>query len=162
MNTQTVRTAPRSPWQNAYAERVIGSIRRECLDHVIAINETAAAAGPHPVHCLLHGVENAPCAQEGRACHTTGHATIGRPDRRDRASRRAPSPLRSRGGLIVRRCLLAPDISSVTDLQRRGRRRRTPRRHRPSLGTSPLHNRTCANYADATIRAGPGDSLNAG
>jgi putative transposase len=40
MNTQTVRTAPRSPWQNAYAERVIGSIRRECLDHVIAINET--------------------------------------------------------------------------------------------------------------------------
>ena len=40
MNTQAVPTAPRSPWQNAYAERVIGSIRRECLDHVIAINET--------------------------------------------------------------------------------------------------------------------------
>src|SRR5262245_27863957 len=33
MNIQTVRTALRSPWQNAYAERVIGSIRRECLDH---------------------------------------------------------------------------------------------------------------------------------
>src|SRR5881296_2941959 len=30
-----VRTAPRSPWQNPYAERVIGSIRRECLNHVI-------------------------------------------------------------------------------------------------------------------------------
>ena len=28
-------TAPRSPWQNGYAERVIGSIRRECLDHLI-------------------------------------------------------------------------------------------------------------------------------
>ncbi|MGH9203484.1 MAG: integrase core domain-containing protein, partial [Vicinamibacterales bacterium] len=38
MNVQTVRTAPRSPWQNAYAERVIGSIRRECLDHVIVVN----------------------------------------------------------------------------------------------------------------------------
>jgi transposase InsO family protein len=38
MNMQTVRTAPRSPWQNAYAERVIGSIRRECLDHVIVVN----------------------------------------------------------------------------------------------------------------------------
>src|SRR5256712_12120154 len=32
-------TAPRSPWQNAYAERVIGSIRRECLDHVVVIGE---------------------------------------------------------------------------------------------------------------------------
>jgi transposase InsO family protein len=32
-------TAPRSPWQNPYVERVIGSIRRECTDHVIAINE---------------------------------------------------------------------------------------------------------------------------
>ena len=32
-------TAPRSPWQNAYVERVIGSIRRECLDHVIVFSE---------------------------------------------------------------------------------------------------------------------------
>src|SRR3954454_3551846 len=32
-------TARRSPWQNGYAERVIGSIRRECLDHVIAFGE---------------------------------------------------------------------------------------------------------------------------
>src|SRR5256712_2999481 len=31
--------APRSPWQNAYVERVIGSIRRECLDHVVVIGE---------------------------------------------------------------------------------------------------------------------------
>jgi putative transposase len=35
----SVRTAPRSPWQNPYVERVIGSIRRECLDHVIVVNE---------------------------------------------------------------------------------------------------------------------------
>ncbi len=32
-------TAPRSPWQNGYVERLIGSIRRECLDHVIVGNE---------------------------------------------------------------------------------------------------------------------------
>ena len=31
--------APRAPWQNPFAERVIGSIRRECLDHVIVFNE---------------------------------------------------------------------------------------------------------------------------
>jgi transposase InsO family protein len=32
-------TSPRSPWQNAYAERLIGSIRRECLDHIIVFGE---------------------------------------------------------------------------------------------------------------------------
>ena len=31
--------APRSPWQNPYVERVIGSIRRDALDHVIILNE---------------------------------------------------------------------------------------------------------------------------
>ena len=34
-----VITAPRSPWQNACVERVIGSIRRECLDHIVIFNE---------------------------------------------------------------------------------------------------------------------------
>src|SRR5207253_7987557 len=34
-----VITAAHSPWQNAYAERVIESIRRECLDHIIVANE---------------------------------------------------------------------------------------------------------------------------
>src|SRR5262245_34889775 len=33
-------TAPGSPWQNAYVERLIGSIRRECTDHVIVLGET--------------------------------------------------------------------------------------------------------------------------
>jgi hypothetical protein len=32
-------TAPRSPWQNGYSERAIGSIRRECLDHVVVFGE---------------------------------------------------------------------------------------------------------------------------
>jgi transposase InsO family protein len=33
-------TAPASPWQNGFAERLIGSIRRECLDHVVVFGET--------------------------------------------------------------------------------------------------------------------------
>jgi len=40
MGIMEVPTAPRSPWQNGYVERIIGSIRRECLDHVIALNES--------------------------------------------------------------------------------------------------------------------------
>jgi len=39
MGITEVLTAPRSPWQSPYVERVIGSIRRECLDHVIVLNE---------------------------------------------------------------------------------------------------------------------------
>jgi putative transposase len=39
MNIKEVLSAPRSPWQRAYVERVIGSIRRECLDHVIVVDE---------------------------------------------------------------------------------------------------------------------------
>jgi transposase InsO family protein len=32
-------TAPASPWQNGFAERLIGSIRRECVDHIIVLSE---------------------------------------------------------------------------------------------------------------------------
>ena len=39
MGIQQVLSAPRSPWQRAYVERVIGSIRRECLDHMIVFSE---------------------------------------------------------------------------------------------------------------------------
>ncbi|MEH6953122.1 integrase core domain-containing protein (plasmid) [Nitrobacter sp. NHB1] len=40
-------TSPRSPWQNAYAERLIGSIRRECVDHIVVFGER------HLCHVLL-------------------------------------------------------------------------------------------------------------
>ncbi len=39
MGIEEVKITPRSPWQNPYAERVIGSIRRECLNDVIVLNE---------------------------------------------------------------------------------------------------------------------------
>ncbi len=39
MGISEVQTAPHSPWQNPCAERLIGSIRRECLDHVVVLGE---------------------------------------------------------------------------------------------------------------------------
>ena len=40
MGIHEVKTAPRSPWQNPYVERLIGTLRRECLDHIVVLNET--------------------------------------------------------------------------------------------------------------------------
>ena len=39
LGIEEVVSAPRSPWQNPYVERLIGSVRRECLNHVIVLNE---------------------------------------------------------------------------------------------------------------------------
>jgi putative transposase len=39
MGIQEVLTAPHSPWQNPFAERLVGSIRHECLDHVLVLSE---------------------------------------------------------------------------------------------------------------------------
>jgi putative transposase len=39
MGIKQVLSAPRSPWQRAYVERLIGSLRRECLDHIIVFGE---------------------------------------------------------------------------------------------------------------------------
>jgi transposase InsO family protein len=44
MGITEVLTAPRSPWQTPYVERLMGSVRRECLDHIIAINEESLRA----------------------------------------------------------------------------------------------------------------------
>jgi hypothetical protein len=39
MGIKEIIAAPRSPWQNAFAEQLIGSIRRECLDHGVVLNQ---------------------------------------------------------------------------------------------------------------------------
>ncbi len=39
MGIEQVVSAPRSPWQNPFVERLIGTLRRDCLDHIIVVNE---------------------------------------------------------------------------------------------------------------------------
>jgi transposase InsO family protein len=48
MGIEEVVTAPRSPWQNPYVERLIDSIRRECLNHVIVFREAQLPAADMP------------------------------------------------------------------------------------------------------------------
>jgi len=75
-----VLTAPRSPWQNPYAERLVGSVRRKCLDHMIVLGEqhlrrilTAYSSYYHKsrTHLSLH--KNAP---ETRAVHPPSMGAI--------------------------------------------------------------------------------------
>src|SRR6516164_2906170 len=51
-------TSPRSPWQNAYAERLIGSIRSECVDYIVVFGER------HLRHVLLSYMDYYNCASE--------------------------------------------------------------------------------------------------
>ena len=53
MGIEEVLTAPRSPWQNAYVERFIGSVRRECLDHVIVLSAIGLQTLMH-VYCAYY------------------------------------------------------------------------------------------------------------
>ncbi len=70
MQIQEVLTAARSPWQNPFAERLIGSIRRECLDHVLVLSErhlrnilTAYFAYYHRTRTHLSLTKDAPDAR---------------------------------------------------------------------------------------------------
>jgi len=71
MGIEEVIIAPRSPWQNPFAERVIGSIRRECLDHLIVFSEvhlrrimTSYFAYYHESRAHLSLERNAPTPRE--------------------------------------------------------------------------------------------------
>src|ERR1700751_5490236 len=48
--------APASPWQNGFAERLIGSVRRECLDHIIVLGEAHLRRILRSYACYYNGI----------------------------------------------------------------------------------------------------------
>jgi transposase InsO family protein len=79
MGIKEVLSAPRSPWQRAYVERVIGTIRRECLDHVIVFSEASLVEPSSGISPITMGREHT-CrsgkdAPDTRPVHPT---TLGR------------------------------------------------------------------------------------
>jgi transposase InsO family protein len=77
--------APASPWQNGFAERLIGSIRRECLDHLVILGEDHLRRILRSYACYYNKIRThrslAKDAPFGRAVQSVGtirsHAILG-------------------------------------------------------------------------------------
>ena len=113
MGITEVITAPRSPWQNAYVERVIGSIRRECLDHVVIFNERHLRRVLSLLHRILPPNEDASCTRQGLPGPSPDPATQDRKSRGHPAGRRPASSLRTPRRLIRSGFLLANRCAAV-------------------------------------------------
>jgi hypothetical protein len=122
MGITQVVTAPRSPWQNAYVERVIGSIRRECLDHIVIFNECHLKESPVLVRRLLSTHPHASVARQGLPRPASNSAAQNRKTSRTSEGRRLASSLRTPrrlirpGFLLNNRC--AADHRHVTLMNR--------------------------------------------
>jgi hypothetical protein len=101
MGITEVVTAPRSPWQNAYIERVISSIRRERLDHVVIFKRASFALRPFILRGLLPPSPNASRTRQGLSAIAPHPATAERPSHRHTASRRVTPSLPAPRGLTV-------------------------------------------------------------
>jgi len=107
MGITEVITAPRSPWQNAYVERMIGSIRRECLDHIVIFNERHLRRVLSSLRRLLPTHPHSSFARQRLSGSAPDPAAQGRGSRRHPKSRRLASSLRTSRRLIRSRFLLS-------------------------------------------------------
>jgi transposase InsO family protein len=147
-----VLIAPRSPWQNPYVERLIGSIRRELLDHVIVERATSAAPSPRVPRLLPRG-EEAPLAGEGRSHPEDRAAAVDGQGRLDPGARRPSSPVRAPGGLTARgRTRASRPARRQT---RRGGGAPSARRSGPAAPPSPRPTTVAAAIAVADMPAPP-------
>jgi hypothetical protein len=101
LGIREVLSAPASPWQNPYVERVIGSIRRECFDHVIVFNQRHLRRTVAGYLSYYHDARTHLALEERRADaapRTSGDRRSG--DRRPGSRRLAPS-VRTTGRLTA-------------------------------------------------------------
>ena len=99
MGIEEMLTAHRSPWQNGYVERLIGTIRRDCLDPRGGAEPAALEAAAGRLLCVLPPVADPSLAGDGYAGGTGGGGSgHGRGDPR---AGRASSPLRETGRVIA-------------------------------------------------------------
>jgi transposase InsO family protein len=95
MGIKQVLSAPRSPWQRAYVERVVGTIRQECLDPMIAFGEGSLYRHLQKLHQLLSPEPDALGIGEGQPGAPAGPTARRWTDHRDSGGGWAPSSLRA-------------------------------------------------------------------
>jgi hypothetical protein len=112
MSIVEVVSAPASPWQNPYVERLIGLNPPRVFGPHNRAQRATSATHPHDLQPVLSSKPNASWAGEGRARSAAGLTTVRWADYRDSGSRRASSPLRAAGRISARtwrvRCAAAP------------------------------------------------------
>jgi putative transposase len=86
MGIKQVLSTPRSPWERAYVERVIGTIRRECLDHYHRAERALAVSTPECFHGVLPLLPNPSLAIQGCARTAANSTYRGRDRDRDTAN----------------------------------------------------------------------------
>ena len=91
MGIREVLAAPRSPWQNPFAERLVGSIRREYLDHVILFHEAGLRPDAEGLFRILRKMPYASVARKRCARQPTRRASFARSGDRDSEGRRPAS-----------------------------------------------------------------------
>ncbi len=117
MGIKQVLSAPRSPWQRAYVERVIGTIRRECLDHMISLQRAKPVPPPARISGILSSESHARGIGEGQSRATADPAAGVGPDRLDSGAGRAASSLWTSSG--VNRAILMIHLSGRVSTNRR-------------------------------------------
>jgi hypothetical protein len=81
----------RSPWPNGYSERLIGSIRRDCLDHVVVFGRRHLHQSAQFLRKILQRGSYAPIAAQGRA--NSARRSDGRSHAGDASSGRTAPPI---------------------------------------------------------------------